>query len=114
MIRFAPRLEGLYAYRIHVEDNEGHAASPVYSFRAGEAQSRGFIRVDLGNSRYFAYDDGTSCVPLGYNICWVNGASGGFRYVEYLDDLRAGGGNWTRLWMTHLLQSVRCYKNRRQ
>ncbi len=101
MVRHAPLHEGVHEYRIVVEDGEGATVSPAYFFSALEAQSRGFVRVDPANPRYFAYDDGTSYVPLGYDICWVNDASGGYRYMEYLDSMAGGGGNWTRLWMSH-------------
>ncbi len=105
-VRFAPLLQGVHTYRILVEDPEGQTLSAPFSFTALAAQSRGFIRVDGQNPRYFMYDDGTSYVPLGVSICWVTDASGGFRYTGYLDSLAGGGGNWTRLWMSHFGQGT--------
>ncbi len=100
-VRLSPLFPGDYRFTIRVDDAAGMTLSPEYRFEATAPEGSGYIRVDARNPRYFVRDDGSSYVALGANIDWAVEASGVFAYEEYLDDLAAGGGNWTRLWMTH-------------
>ncbi len=104
LARYAPLAAGEYSFRVVVHDDGGEVVSDDYLFTATAAVSPGFVRVSDRNSRYFAFDDGRSYVPLGFNVDWTRETSGGFAYLDYLDDLAGGGGNWTRLWMTHFNQ----------
>jgi hypothetical protein len=99
--RYAPTETGAHTLVVVASDDAGQDVAGSLEFTAGPPASRGFVGVDPENPRYFAYDDGTSYVPLGVNVDWVREPSGSFAYLGYLDDLAADGGNWTRLWMSH-------------
>lgn len=105
-VRYAPGQQGEYSYRVQLTDIDGQVTSGSYLFSVSPAVSQGFVRVDERNRRYFVYDEGGSYVPLGYNIDWVTEPSGAYAYLEYMDHLVAGGGNWTRLWLSHFGQGT--------
>jgi len=104
--RYAPLAAGEYSFRVVAHDASGEAQSDEYFFTAAAPASCGFVRVSEQNPRYFAFDDGANYVPLGFNVDWAREDAGGFAYMGYLDDLAAGGGNWTRLWLTHFAQGL--------
>jgi len=105
-VRYAPLTQGTHEFHIVVVDDEGTAISGDFAFTAVEPISAGFVRIDPANTRYFVYDNGDSYVPLGFNIDWVNETAGAYAYIDYLDAMIAGGGNWTRMWLTHFGQGL--------
>jgi len=105
-LRYAPPTPGIYTLTVRATDAAGTVEAPPVTLTAASPASGGFIRVDADNPRYFAYDDGAPYLALGFNVDWVNDASGGFAYTGYLDKLAAGGGNWTRLWLSHFAQGT--------
>ncbi len=104
--RCAPPAQGDYSFHVVVHDASGDTSSDEIDFAATAPTSHGFVRVSERNARYFAFDDGAGYVPLGFNVDWAGETSGGFAYMDYVDDLAAGGGNWTRLWLTHFAQGL--------
>ncbi len=100
-VRLSPLWQGTYRVQVFVEDQHGTAASDELTFQTVAPDSSGHVRVDSRNPRYFVRDDGSSYVPLGVNIDWAVESAGVFAYLDYLDALVSGGGNWTRLWMSH-------------
>jgi Domain of unknown function (DUF5060) len=105
-VRFAPLVQGGYSFRITAHDAGGTDMSEEFAFTAIASQNPGFVRVNQNNSRYFAFDDGSPYVALGFNVDWATESSGSFAYRNYLDSLAGGGGNWTRLWMSHFGQGT--------
>ncbi len=99
--RISPLRQGAYRLTVQVVDSSGTTMSREQWFQAVAPDSSGYVRVDDRNPRYFAHDDGSSYVPLGVNIDWAVESAGVFAYIDYLDALAQGGGNWTRLWMSH-------------
>jgi hypothetical protein len=67
-VRYAPRQEGVYQYRLTVRDAGGEAIWGPARFTATPAVSHGFIRVSARDPRFFEYTDGSYYFPIGHNI----------------------------------------------
>ncbi len=104
--RFAPRAVGAYSVHFTAQAGSEQAASEEIEFTAVAGPSHGFVRVNSENTRYFVFDDGADYVPLGFDVCWTDDNSGDYSLMAYYDSLAAGGGNWTRLWMSAFGQAT--------
>jgi hypothetical protein len=71
-VRFAPAEVGAYEGVVVATTPTGAARSLPFRFTAARAEksARGMIRVAPGNPRAFAYDDGSTFIPIGQNQCW--------------------------------------------
>ena len=97
-IRFAPSMTGIHSYAIHV--NEGGAVTPftnMGTFTCTQGQTQGFIRRDTEDNLCLRYDDGTSRMNIGHNVCWVSEELAGCQ--TYFNNMASAGENWTRIWM---------------
>ncbi len=56
--------------------------------------------IQLGPSGGLATSDGQPYIPIGINCAWPD-EGGSAQYGGWLERLRAGGGNATRLWLVH-------------
>jgi len=100
-IRFTPTEVGLWRYDVTVKDTGGEATSQTYELLCtaqkappkGAAANPGFIRVSKSDPQYFEHDDGSFYYPLGQNVCWAS------NYEYYLDQMKAYGGNYVRVWL---------------
>jgi outer membrane biosynthesis protein TonB len=97
-LRYAPRREGTYTYRIEVNDAAGRQTAPLGAFTATPAAAgqRGYIRPDPLRPTRFAFDDGTAFVPRGVNLAWNDHASA---YPPELAGLAAAGATYARVWL---------------
>ncbi|MBZ0271800.1 cellulase family glycosylhydrolase [bacterium] len=99
--RYAPMEPGEHIFRVTARDIDGEDVFNDVVVDALPPARAGFARRHPDNPRYIAVDGQGTLVALGVNIDWATEPSGTWAYDAYLDDLAAGGGNWTRLWMTH-------------
>ena len=74
------------------------SADETRSLSVTPSQAHGFLRIDRGNPRYLAYDDGTPFFAIGLNMGWA-GEDVLADYERWLDALAAEGGNTVRVWM---------------
>ena len=62
-----------------------------------------FIRVSARDSRYLEYDDGSTYIPMGINLCFPRFARGEDEVMAYfrrnLTLLAEHGGNFVRIWL---------------
>jgi hypothetical protein len=82
----------------------GDDAKPVAisqsDFNFSAVDHRGFVRIDPKDKMRFAFDDGSSFYPVGYNLAWQShGQVEMPPLVESLDRMGRAGVNWTRIWM---------------
>ncbi|MFW6159187.1 MAG: DUF5060 domain-containing protein [Planctomycetota bacterium] len=105
MLRYTPREEGEYRYRIVVRTPTASAASREVRFSVAGRAGRGFVRPSRENPRYFEFDDGSAFVPVGLNVAWPNDL-GSVDYARYMATLRHYGANWSRLWLTHFFRGT--------
>ena len=117
-IRFAPNEPGKWSYVVTAADPVGTVRLKPASFRVTPSGNPGFVRVNRANPRAFAFDDGKPYFPVGEDMCWPFAFWGARRhrmrrcwtrkttsyepysYGYWLPKLRAGGGNWVRIWMS--------------
>ncbi|MCC6158318.1 MAG: DUF5060 domain-containing protein [Deltaproteobacteria bacterium] len=104
--RFAPLETGSYTGLVRATDGDGEDTWGPVAMLAHPPLHTGFARVSVKNSAAFQIDGGDPYVPLGFNIDWVREDSGSYAYENYLDALVGGGGDWTRLWLTHFGQGL--------
>lgn len=98
-IRFSPTAAGTYSMTIKATDNTKATVStePV-RFTCTKSNSRGFVRVNKKDPRYFAFDRGMQYFPIGANICWGT-SKGTYDYDSWLPKYGAAGCNYFRLWL---------------
>ncbi len=97
-IRFAPTEKGVWKYRIGLRDRHGKTTSlPEKSFTAAASKNPGFLRVSPRDSRYLAFDDGSSFFGLGFASHSWNPRNLVLYTKHYLNQLAAFGGNYTSI-----------------
>jgi hypothetical protein len=69
------------------------------AFEAVASKSPGFVRVAEKAPRYFRFDDGSSYVAVGENVCWSGWRTPIADYEAWFGGLGKAGGNWARLWL---------------
>ncbi len=102
-VRWTPLESGKHSARVTVRRKQGAYAQAtstcsVLGRDKNDAASRGFVRLNPKNTRYFQTDDGSPLPLLGENACWP-GARGTFDYDDWLPRMQRAGMNYTRLWM---------------
>jgi hypothetical protein len=109
-VRYAPRQEGEYEYRLIIRDGDTLETAPE-RFMCVASEAPGFARVS-SDTRYFEFDDGEFFYPVGHNIpatfnvkaaemlgVAVNKFEGTFAYDRYLDGMASAGENFGRIWL---------------
>lgn len=113
-VRFCPKLAGQYTWHVEGKDVYGDVVrTEPATFDVTPAAHRGYVRVDK-SGRWFAYEDGTFCYPIGLNIRSPSDQRNrqnldfalppeedGLRTMErYLGRMRGAGMNFARTWLT--------------
>jgi hypothetical protein len=101
-IRFAFPAPGEWQFRLEVRDAAGARRYPQdrnLTIVAAARASHGFIHPSAADHRYFAYDDGTTFNPAGYNESFDR-TRFTFDADEKLARWRGSGLNLLRLWMS--------------
>ena len=110
-VRFAPKREGIWHYRVRAQDAsvcpQGLSPCPNWiesdtaSFAAVPPRpgNHGFVEVSKTDPRYFAFSDGKVFVGLGHNTSFHNRR---FTYDadEQFARYAASGVNFVRVWMS--------------
>lgn len=99
-LRYRPEREGVYRLRVTARDGAG-AGEEFFELRVGPGPGAGVVRVDPGDERGMALDDGQRFLAVGANVAWTVEPSGTEDLEKYLEELAAAGLNTTRLWLTH-------------
>lgn len=97
-VRGAALSAGEYRGKVVVTiDNDSRVESATFRFRVEPAAAplHGFVHVAPGNPAAFAYEDGTSFIPVGENVCWQTPREKIFGWIAKLGD---HGANWVRVW----------------
>lgn len=100
-LRFSPKEVGQWRFRVGGMDANGQDTSSWHYFDcvgANGGNSKGFVQI--GNSNYLKFDDGSPFIPVGHNIAWPNGSAFA-NYTTWLTSLKSSGGNYFRLWHCH-------------
>lgn len=96
--RLAPDRVGIWSFAIQIIDSEGTALlTHAGTFECVSGSRKGFLRVHPLDSSFLAYDDGSSRINIGHNVCWVKGGLAGWQH--YFAFMSNAGENWSRLWM---------------
>jgi len=110
-VRFCPVTNGVYQYTLHAQDTLGETNWGPASFEAVSTNALGFARVSKADPRFFEYDNGTYCFPIGQNIRsafdtrmdekfpwtqrWMEGPSA---YERYFDQMQKHRENIVEIW----------------
>jgi hypothetical protein len=101
-VRFTPSEIGTYQYYFTAQDKEGTGRYPTsgsLSFTVTASSTKGFVRASTKDSRFLAYDDGSSFVPIGGGRqWWTNNALRSYDYEAAFTTFKANGINLTRMW----------------
>ncbi|HVK04581.1 MAG TPA: DUF5060 domain-containing protein, partial [Armatimonadaceae bacterium] len=100
-VRYTPSKPG--AYRVGAVTRNGNkvdakGVSPETLTASGPARP-GFVRRGPGAGLLFAFDDGNSYYPVGFNIGWTRDTPKEFD--AYFTRMGASRLNWSRVWMCH-------------
>ena len=98
-VRFTPEEAGDYSFELIARDRSGTKKSPPQLFTVSDAPTVGFVRVSAQDPRYFTFDNGQPCFPIGANVCWSYGP-GTFNYDDWFPKFAAAGCNYARLWLS--------------
>jgi len=102
-IRFSPSKLGQYQYHVVVRDANGtsrYPASGEMTFDSAASGSKGFVRVNPADSRFMAFDDGSSFVPMASGRQWWKCC--GMRSLDYetaFNSFGQNGINLARVWI---------------
>ncbi|MGV3616054.1 MAG: DUF5060 domain-containing protein [Fimbriimonas sp.] len=98
-MRFCPPKPGAWTLVTAVATPSGVRRTVPQTFQVSPSRARGFVRRSEKNRRYFRFDDGTTFLPIGLNLCWPDGR-GLASYDARFARLRQAGGNFARIWTT--------------
>ncbi len=95
-VRHVARSAGVHAWKL-LDPQGATIADGAFTVDRGSAPA-GPLGVSQRNHRYLAWADGTVFVPVGPNVCWVDGdpVAG---YEAAFAKLATHGCNHTRVWM---------------
>jgi Domain of unknown function (DUF5060) len=101
-VRFTPSETGTYQYYLTAQDKDGTGrfpASGTQSFSVNPSANKGFVRASPADTRFLAYDNGSSFVPVGSgHQWWTNNALRSYDYENAFANFGANGVNLTRMW----------------
>jgi len=99
MLRYTPREEGTYTYRLLARTPTASAYSYDQTFTVRGRLGSGFARVSRRDRRYFEFDDGSFFFPIGQNVAWADDM-GSADFALYMANMEKSGANWARVWLT--------------
>jgi hypothetical protein len=110
-VRYSPRQEGVYSYKLTVRDAGGETSWGPASFTAVPTEASGFIQVSKQDPRCFEYTDGRYYFPIGHNIRstydtrhdsafpWTQRfETGTAEYFRYFKAMAENGEQLTEVW----------------
>jgi len=96
-VRFAPNETGAWSYLLTCTDVNGTTSYPVGQFECTQSALRGFVHPAANNQ--FKYDDGGKFLGIGTNLGWTEWSEGFTIYQDWINELGANGGNFTKIVM---------------
>ena len=103
-VRYTPREVGEYSVAFTCRDRTGGVEQEPMTFACAESDASGFIRMSDAHEsgpKYFRTDTGESVFLIGHNVTsYVADAA------EMFPKMKAGGENYTRLWMWSQSQGI--------
>jgi hypothetical protein len=97
-VRFTPAEAGAWRWWWEASSPDGRARTDARRLEVRPSRAPGFLRRSERDSRYLAFDDGSSYFAVGENLAWYD-ARGTHAYDAWLDRLAAQGATYIRLWM---------------
>jgi hypothetical protein len=100
-VHFSSGEEGTHRVTLQLRDGNASLSSAELRFVVSAGPSAGPVRVSARNRQYLEYASGRPFFPIGLNICMYQRHEGTYYYERLLERLRAGGGNFVRLWQEY-------------
>ena len=98
-MRYTPVESGAHYLILKAADSTGIYLDSPRQFTVLGASAPGFVRRDPIETLYFQFEDNSTYIPVGHNVCWDDGRGIAF-YDHYFEQMGNVGENWTRVWMT--------------
>ncbi|MDB5085650.1 MAG: hypothetical protein JWN30_2536 [Bacilli bacterium] len=100
-VRFTPHLDGEWRYEVRVTVDCSAAQIKSGSFHVAKWVGKGFIHVSKVNQTRFAFEDGSTYVPIGENNGWWASDNGkrSYIYETWFEKMASNGANYSRIWM---------------
>lgn len=98
-MRYTPVESGTHYFVLKANDSTGTYLDIIRQFVVLGVSAPGFIRRDPLDTLYFQFEDNSTYIPVGHNVCWDDGSGIAF-YDHYFGQMGNVGENWTRVWMT--------------
>ena len=102
-LRFQPTEAGIWSYRVYSEIG---TSSPTLEAEGSidvdskDEDYKGIVQIDKSNNRTFAFEDGSSFMPVGENMgWWVNASRKTYDYYVWFGKASENNMNMTRIWM---------------
>ena len=99
LVRLAATEVGPLRCSLRARDRSGTVAHDAGTFEVVPSRRRGFLRQSPADPHYFAYDDGSSYVPVGHNLPIY--PTSGQLAEEAIRKMAEAGENWNRWWMSN-------------
>ncbi len=100
-VHFSSGELGAHKVLLKLRDRSGLHSSGVQEFVVTAGAAQGPVRVSPRNPEYLEYESGRAFFPIGQNLCMYQRREGTYYFERLLERLRAGGGNYVRLWQEY-------------
>ena len=114
-LRFQPTEAGIWSYRVYSEIG---TSSPTLEAEGSidvdskDEDYKGIVQIDKSNNRTFAFEDGSSFMPVGENMgWWVNASRKTYDYYVWFGKASENNMNMTRIWMATWGFCLHCGKS---
>jgi hypothetical protein len=98
-VRFTPTEVGSYSFYLTAQDASGTGTSSTGAFTVAGSSAKGFIHPSAADSRFLAYDNGQSFIPVGSgHEWWGDGKARSYDFDNTFATWRQNGINLTRIW----------------
>lgn len=93
-IRFSPNETGIWTFYVKISDATGSETSQNLQFTCTPSGRKGFVSR---NGSRLVHDNGETFLGLGTNLAWQDWSTGFTDYEDWVSELKANGGNFTKL-----------------
>ncbi len=100
-VHFSSGEIGLHRIILEMRDQSGIRRSVEKSITVNASTHPEFIRISPRNRQYLEFESGRPFFPIGLNLCMYRAKEGTYYYDRLLGKLKAGGGNYVRLWQEY-------------
>jgi hypothetical protein len=102
MVRYLPETLGQYemVVSVIVEGDVVQRFIKTFDVQIEDEAYKGYVQIDETNQRHFAFDDGSSYIPVGQNVGWYTSQDRKhYDYHQWFSKMQQVGMNYARVWL---------------